>query len=388
MSQLAREAESRFDAGACREAIAFAQEKTRREAERQKGFEDANLAIRDAESALKSLEEKSLIARGITFIGHLMGHEPPSGLQSMLDKPLIVPPQDRKPVSPAGKLEPAPNQKSPEVSVAAPIAAPMQSEPLALPPPPPAKVLAAAPPPNWVLEQSPPPTENLPLVRLRAAAGLGVAVAKADGRMAASEKRQIRVFLERRYASTPDLLSKLDGVLSEIGDDVPTLGAALAEVRRVVPKDAWPELYQFAVSIADAAGERNTREIECLARVAEELGTSTKPVPAPPPVSPPLKPDVAFTDQDSRSALEIAPETALSVDLIRRQYHLLSDRFAAEKFANHGPEFVQMAAEKRERVERAARHLLAEYNEPLEPPHPAPPTDLRHNPDLDEVFGG
>ena len=87
-------------------------------------------------------------------------------------------------------------------------------------------------------------------------------------------------------------------------------------------------------------------------------------------------------------ALEIAPETTLSVELIRRQYHLLSDRFAAAKFASHGAEFVQMAAEKRERAERAARHLLAEYNEPLEPPQPAMPTDLRHNPDLDEVFGG
>jgi hypothetical protein len=91
---------------------------------------------------------------------------------------------------------------------------------------------------------------------------------------------------------------------------------------------------------------------------------------------------------ESRAVLEIAPETPLGVDLIRRQYRLLSGRFAPEKFASHGPEFVTMAAEKRTRVERAARHLLAEYNEPLEPPAASPPpADLRHNPDLDDVFG-
>ena len=66
---------------------------------------------------------------------------------------------------------------------------------------------------------------------------------------------------------------------------------------------------------------------------------------------------------------------------------MLSDRFAPEKFAAHGPEFVTMATEKRVRAERAARHLLAEYNEPLEPPTPPAPADLRHNPDLDDVFG-
>src|SRR5207249_860361 len=99
------------------------------------------------------------------------------------------------------------------------------------------------------------------------------------------------------------------------------------------------------------------------------------------------EPDAPLTEPDCRLALEIAPETPLSVDLIRRQYRLLSGRFAPEKFANHGPEFVQMAADKRDKAERAARHLLAGYNEPLEPPTPPPPADLRHNPDLDDVFG-
>jgi hypothetical protein len=214
-------------------------------------------------------------------------------------------------------------------------------------------------------------------------------VAKADGRIAAVERKQVRVFLERRYATDPTLAAQLDTVMAEVEADLPTLGDALWEVKRTIPADAWPELYQFAVSVADAAGERNTREVECLARVAEELGIGVKPPPAhmPAPVVA-SEPDAPLTEPECRAALEIAAETPLSVDLIRRQHRLLSDRFATEKFATHGPEFVQMAAEKRDRAGRAARHLLAGYNEPLEAPAaPPPPADLRHNPLLDELFG-
>jgi hypothetical protein len=100
------------------------------------------------------------------------------------------------------------------------------------------------------------------------------------------------------------------------------------------------------------------------------------------------EPDAPLTETDCRAALDIAAEIPLNVDLVRRQHRLLADRFAPERFANHGPEFVKMAAEKRDKAERAARHLLAGYNEPLEPPAaPPPPADLRHNPDLDDVFG-
>jgi uncharacterized tellurite resistance protein B-like protein len=225
-------------------------------------------------------------------------------------------------------------------------------------------------------------------VKLRTVVGFGLAVAKADGRIATAERKQVRAFAERRY-TTPDLATKLDSMLADVEADLPTLGDALWEVKRTTPPDAWPELYQFAVSVADAAGERNTREVECLARVAEELGIGVKPppahVPAPVVVS---EPDAPLTEPECRAALDIGPEIPLNLDLIRRQYRLLSDRFAADKFTNHGPEFVKMAAEKREKAERAARHLLTGYNEPLEPPAaPPPPRDMRHNPDLDDVFG-
>jgi uncharacterized tellurite resistance protein B-like protein len=231
--------------------------------------------------------------------------------------------------------------------------------------------------------------EVAPLARLRSVAGLGLAVARADGRIAAAERKQVRAFLERRYATDPELAGKLDTIMAEVEGNLPTLGDALWDVKQKIPSEAWPELYQLAVSVADVAGERNTREVECLARVAEELGIGVKPPPAhmPAPVVV-TAPDARLTEPECRVSLEIAAETPLSVDLIRRQYRLLSDRYAPEKFAAHGPDFVKMAADKRDKAERAARHLLAGYNEPLEPPAaPPPPADLRHNPDLNDVFG-
>jgi uncharacterized tellurite resistance protein B-like protein len=266
----------------------------------------------------------------------------------------------------------------------------MMNRPLSIPDDPlpePPPVIAA----TLIPAVQPPPMEVTAIERLQAATRFGYAVAKADGRVAASERKQIRTFLERRYIREPELAGALDFVIGDVEKEIPSLHDAMSDVRRAIASDAWPELYQFAVSIADAAGERNTREIECLARIAEELGIGVQPAmpkQAAPVVTKSPETEEALNEPACRVALEIAPAMPLNVDLIRRQYRLLSDRFAPEKFASHGAEFVKMASEKRLLVERAARHLLAEYNEPQEPPAAAPVTDMRHNPDLDEVFGG
>ena len=253
--------------------------------------------------------------------------------------------------------------------------------------------VAIAPAPLAPKPPAPSP-EPTPRDRLWVAAALGLAVAKADGRIAAAERRQIVAFLKRRYAPTSELADEIDAILAQIEDDLPTLGDALWDVRRTLSASAWPDLYQFAQAVADASGERNAREIECLVRVAEELGMGAATPPSPPPPPPAVVPapvpsaDEPPSELQCRADLEIDPGTPLSVDLIRRQYRLLSERFAPEKFAGHGPEFVQVAADKRARVERAAHHLVAEYNEPLEPPDASPPpVDPRHNPDLDAAFG-
>jgi uncharacterized tellurite resistance protein B-like protein len=393
LSKVRRDAASRFDAGACQEATAFAEEVKRREAERERRRRTAEQAISAAEAGLKTLEERARIARRITFVGHLRGRQPPEFAPELMNLPLNAPPNTKRadptatganptdpvPIPPPGvAATPAPESGRSYVGGSAPESA--SGLPTSVPAPAPSPPGADLAPPTSVPDGS-------PLARLRAAAGLGFAVAKADGRIAASERKQIRAFLQRRYAQTPDLADRLDSVAAEVENDLPTLGDALWDVRRLIPRESWPDLYQFAVSVADAAGERNAREVECLARVAEELKVARIVVPAPAPVDPTPEPGEALSQAECRAALEIAADVPLGVDLIRRQYRLLSDRFSPDRFGAHGPEFVRIATDKLARVERAARQLLAAYNEPLEPPTAEAPADLRHNPDLDAVFG-
>jgi hypothetical protein len=88
------------------------------------------------------------------------------------------------------------------------------------------------------------------------------------------------------------------------------------------------------------------------------------------------------------AALEIDLTCNVSADLIRRQYNLLSSRYAAEKFETAGPEFVTMARHKRESILAAATDLIRPFGEDLERPAPSADTqDMRHNPDLDAMFG-
>jgi uncharacterized tellurite resistance protein B-like protein len=353
--QLRSEAESRFDAGACPEAVAFVEERKRRESTLEHQRRAADQSIRRATAALAGMEVVVRVAREVSFIGYLLRRRVEGLTEELMTKPLPA----------LSAIDPGSRTHDPHP--AAPTLTPDPS------------------PPEEGTEGRRTAT---PLERTRAVAALGLAIAKSDGRIAANERKQVLAFLERRYAFGADLSGKLEGLLAEVEAKIPPLANALLDVQRLIPQTAWAELFQFASSVADASGPRNTREIECLARIAEALGIGVKPVAPPEPApAPAVVADAPLTENDCRTALEIAADSPLSVDLIRRQYHLLWDRFAPDRFATHGPEFVQMATEKRNQAERAARHLLAAYNEPLEPPVAAPPADLRHNPDLDDVFG-
>ena len=86
--------------------------------------------------------------------------------------------------------------------------------------------------------------------------------------------------------------------------------------------------------------------------------------------------------------LEIDASMMLTADLIRRQYNLMMERYEAEKFKATGPEFVALATQKRTAALAAATRLLEEFGEKVEAPGPAAaPQGLRHNPDLDAMFG-
>ncbi len=88
------------------------------------------------------------------------------------------------------------------------------------------------------------------------------------------------------------------------------------------------------------------------------------------------------------ACLEIDAATPLSADLIRRQFNLLSERYAADKFESMGEEFVAMAQSKREAIRAAAGALLEPLGELLEASAGENAVQsLRHNPELDDVFG-
>jgi hypothetical protein len=78
----------------------------------------------------------------------------------------------------------------------------------------------------------------------------------------------------------------------------------------------------------------------------------------------------------------------LTADLIRRQYHLLTARLAPERVQELGPEFTAIADSKRAAIHAAAEELIHAFAEQLELPEYKPGSgELRHNPDLDEMFG-
>ena len=373
LKKVVREAESRFDARACPEGAAFAIELERRKAAVLPLQALAAQSTEKAGAKIAELAERFSIARGISFSDFLFRHPYPGLTDEIMKRPVII---------------------ESTASTTAPVL-PVNAQPRIVPQTSALPVAQLLPPTSTT---SSTPGELPSLARFRAVADFGFAVARADGRLADSERRQIRAFLERRYALAPYLVDKLATLIGIAEKSGKSLDDSILEVRRTIPTDAWPELYQFAESVSAATGGLNPKKRDALGRVRRGLSGETTPSPVQPPPSPPsplpvaalvppAPPVRAVTDADRRATLEIAPATPLSAELIRRQYRLLTDRFDPEKFASHGPDFVALAAARRQHVEESARKLITAYNEPLEPPVAEPPADTRHNPDLDAVFG-
>jgi uncharacterized tellurite resistance protein B-like protein len=96
----------------------------------------------------------------------------------------------------------------------------------------------------------------------------------------------------------------------------------------------------------------------------------------------------SLSEKECLNLLEIPSGTPISADLIRRQFNLLSQRFASEKLASLGADFVKLAELKFTDVRRAAEIVLLGLGEKLEiKPIEAAAQELRSNTDLDDVFG-
>src|SRR5262249_14145971 len=102
----------------------------------------------------------------------------------------------------------------------------------------------------------------------------------------------------------------------------------------------------------------------------------------------PIRVRIPATPEESLTVLEIDPAAPVRADLVRRQFHLLSERYAPDKFQAMGPEFIAMAETKRAALQAAATALLEQWGEKLQSNSvPEKPSELRHNPDLDAILG-
>lgn len=382
-----KDAQARFAAGGCPEAQEFRRAADALRAADAARAEERGRELAAVETALTEAFALFAVAQPVNFLAFLRRMDQSKQLAEVIARPfpvvVVAPPPTPapRPAAPVPVAAPSP----PPAAAVTPLAVPVQ---LAAQKAPPADLFHAALTTAPAPPAPPKVTEPAGLARLRALAGFGLMVAKADGRIAQAERKAVRAYLDESFGHDPTLARSIDPVLEQTDKAVPTEGDALYAVRAAVPADSWPALVRFAERVAGSSGEPNAKEREALARIAAALGVAAPapphlpkpPEPAPTPAAPP--PAV-----DHRAVLDIAPDMPLDPDLIRRRFQNLTDKLDPAKAAAFGPEFARMAEQKRAAVRAAAEALIAPFGEPLEKPAPPPPGDIRENALLDDVFG-
>jgi uncharacterized tellurite resistance protein B-like protein len=232
------------------------------------------------------------------------------------------------------------------------------------------------------------------------------AAARCDGHIARKEREIIDEQIRRQYAHDPILFNRARSYCAQYESEAIDLDNCFRKIAEMFSPPHRSLLMQLATQIAEASRGINTREEAFLEKAAQGLGVP-RPTAAPSVESPhvkivkgsesapPSELRVATDHKPSadaslaaRSALELDPQAALSVELVRRQYNLLIERFDEGKMNAMGPEFVAIGTAKRSAFANAAKALLVSLGaEPdLAPPSPPAP-GLRDNPDLDQIFG-
>jgi len=286
---------------------------------------------------------------------------------------------------------------------------------------------------------------DLHLVIMELTLAFAFAVARADGPVTAKEREVIEGQMVARYKHDPALLNRAKALCAHYEAAPIDLDTCVKQVGKLfAPAHRGALLNSVALTIAQASGGISQHAADFLAKLARRLDvplaapkpaapqqqqrpletasvrharpntlstaqhaaavkppagvqtTSARPRSQPHPSNdepqearhPEREPAALPTRESHLAALEIEPSTRLSAGLIRRQFNMLSARFATEKFEAMGQEFVVMAEGKRAAIRKAAVTLLEPLGEKLDQamPESAQP-DLRHNPDLDDVFG-
>ncbi len=230
------------------------------------------------------------------------------------------------------------------------------------------------------------------LPHLRLTAEFGIALARADGKIAQAERKAIRDYLQATFGHEVELLPRIDPLLEAAEKKPRGFDECLLLLEGLFDRKERQALYAFACAVADASGPRNLKEKQYLERIVAAWGVvpaiEQKTVSPEPKPTPTAKPPTPPSREENLATLEIERGSTVTAEQIRRQYRLLFERFDPAKFESHGADFVKVAKDKREAVERAARSLLEQLGEKLEEEKkPEAPADIRHNPDLDAAFG-
>jgi tellurite resistance protein len=404
MQALLRDATSRFEAGACPEAQQVRLHLEALAGQFQPRIAAARRQQQEAQDDLTRLRRVLEVADGVTFWRYFAKRPCPRLTAELLHTPVtkLLPPRPApQPVVSAPTPEPpaevfvpahgfahaetAPHFASSTTSTVAPVTLPAGPVDLFR------SALESA-----TVATVPDLATHPRLPHLKLTAEFAFAIARADGRIAAAERETIHRHLQRTFGHEPELVRFVNPLLEQCEKAPAELDDCVRRVTQLFNQAEWRDLYDLAVAVADAAGKRNKKEEDCLARLRQSFGIvepqasvgHERPAERRQECRPHETESRIISPEECRAVLEIAPNAPLSADLVRRHYRLLRERCDPSKFESHGPEFIEVARHKLQRAEAAARALLAPMGEPLEVE--APPEEvkeLRHNPDLDAIFG-
>jgi uncharacterized tellurite resistance protein B-like protein len=431
--QLTRQAESRFQAGACPDSQQLAARLKEIEVRYAELECRANARAQGGADVVRQLEQSVAIASQVTFWKYFWK-----------DAPLVVPPEllhcalpDLRTAVTTAEQQAlqafrgheatgnSPSESKSRTVVPVPEALPVldpvpvarraaSAKPPRAPTPIPERMKAEGPAPiraadrrSSSLRSAPTPTANRsPQPRpstdpaqelLEATIEFAFAIARTDGSISRKEKAFIEEQLQQSYGYDAALYNRSKAWCAHYETAAIDIERCLQRIKEHFTPAHRSKLLEFACLIAQASGPVNQREFRLLERASREWGVPwippavapaatpqpTKPAPAPTAAVPQGSPAI-----EARTLLEIDPSARLTADLIRRQYNLLSSRLAPEKLESMGPEFVAMAHTKRQAIRAAAETLIRPLGAPLDlPSRSTEPAELRHNPDLDSMFG-
>lgn len=347
------DATTKFNAGISPEGKAFQQElKTLQEKERIAAGERQRTKLA-AQEAMRQAQPILNTAQAASFLHFLTGQLAKAVSPEMMNRALpdlVIPP------APAEVVAPAPVPVTPSGPPVAPVPVPSVTSS---------------------------PIDEKQLDRMRAYCRFAFVVARADGRVAVGEKKEIRTFLAEMFGQDDRLLRHLDPVIEQCENPPPVEDDAVSAVKAITTPAQRNELMIVARRITDAVGDRNQKEQDVLDRMADALGVGHI-------AASEATGESGMDEANARSVLEIDKSVELTPELVRRRFNILTDQYDPKRAAGLGAEFAKMAEAKRNAVKAAAELLLKKLNAPLVAPAPvpaAPPGELRHNPDLDAAFG-